>query len=136
MIICQDSGVDEIFFGALFCTFISVIYPFPPSPVWCVFFAIEDYRDRSESKFKNGEVLGDDTLDIYTPTPKRWGAVTPIYSIEEVGEYAECPYCSSNIRETFYELGGIVRCDKCDAFHHKECFEFFGGKCGSPTCKL
>jgi hypothetical protein len=99
----------------------------------------------------------DETLDIYMPietvsediaTPsslERWpspwasrrkDAVTPIYGIEEIGKYAECPYCGSNIRETFYKLSGIVRCDKCGAFHHKDCFEFFGGKCGSPTCKL
>jgi hypothetical protein len=78
----------------------------------------------------------DKTLDIYTPTLKQLDSVTPIYNIEEVGKYAECPYCGSKIRETFYELGGIVRCDKCGAFHHKECFEFYGKKCGSSSCKL
>ena len=91
----------------------------------------------------------DDTLDIYMPietvsedvaTPsslERWpspwflrrkDAVTPIYGIEEIGKYAECPYCGSNIRDTFYELGGIVRCDRCGAFHHKECFDYYGKK--------
>ena len=97
----------------------------------------------------------DDTLDIpagYTlietsgdtmspPYRARWhikkeDMVIPISNIEEIGKYAECPYCGSNIRETFNELGGIVRCDKCGAFHHKECFEYYGKKCGSSSCKL
>jgi len=78
----------------------------------------------------------DKTLDIYTPTLKQLDSVTPVYNIEEVGEYAECPYCGSNIRETFYELGGVVRCNKCGALHHRECFEYYGRKCGSPSCKL
>ena len=105
----------------------------------CVIAAIASViRKRPESTFKDGDVLGDDALDIYTPTrtSKQWDTVTPVYNIEEVGEYAECPYCGSNIRETFYELGGVVRCNKCGAFHHKECFEYYGGKCGSPSCKL
>ena len=83
-----------------------------------------------KSTFKSGEVLDK------TKTSKQWDTVTPVYNIEEVGEYAECPYCGSNIRETFYEHGGIVRCNKCGALHHKECFEYYGGKCGSPSCKL
>ena len=95
-------------------------------------------RDRSESTSKSGDVLNDDTLDIHMPirTPKQWDTVTPVYNIEEVGEYAECPYCGSNIRETFYELGGVVRCNKCGALRHRECFEYYGRKCGSPSCKL
>ncbi|MCW3129453.1 MAG: hypothetical protein N2V75_05070 [Methanophagales archaeon] len=102
----------------------------------CVIAAI--IRDRPETTLKIGEVLDDDTLDIYTPvrTSKQWDIVTPIDTIEEVGKYAECPYCGSNIRETFYEHGGIVRCDKCGALHHKECFEYYGRKCGSSSCKL
>ncbi|MCW3129446.1 MAG: hypothetical protein N2V75_05035 [Methanophagales archaeon] len=80
----------------------------------------------------------DKTLDIYPPidTLKQKDTVTPIYNVEEVGKYAECPYCGSNIRETFYELGSVVRCNKCGALHHKECFEYYGRKCGSPSCKL
>jgi len=91
-----------------------------------------------KSTFKSDEVLDKNTLDIYTPvrTSKQWDTVTPVYNIEEVGKYAECPYCGLNIRETFYELGGVVRCNKCGALHHKECFEYYGRKCGSPSCKL
>ena len=77
-----------------------------------------------------------DKFEIYAPIEPAISTVTPIYNIEEVGKYAECPYCGSNIRETFYELGGIVRCDKCGAFHHRECFEYYGNKCGSSSCKL
>ena len=81
-----------------------------------------------KSTFKSGEILD--------KTSKQWDTVTPVYNIEEVGKYAECPYCGSNIRETFYEHGGIVRCNKCGALHHKECFEYYGRKCGSSSCKL
>ena len=82
------------------------------------------------------KLKNDDTLDFYTATLKPVDTVTPICTVEEIGEYAECPYCGSNIRETFYELGGIVRCNKCGAFHHRECFEYYGKKCGSSSCKL
>ena len=74
------------------------------------------------------------SLAIYTIVEHSISTVTTIYTVEEVGKYAECPYCGSNIRKTFY--GGIVRCDKCGAFHHKECFEYYGRKCGSSSCKL
>jgi len=77
-----------------------------------------------------------DKLEILAPIKSAPSTVTPVYNIEEVGKYAECPYCGLNIRETFYEHGGIVRCNKCGAFHHKECFEYYGRKCGSPSCKL
>ena len=76
------------------------------------------------------------SLAIYTIVEHPISTVTPIYTLEEVGKYAECPYCGSKIRETFYELGGIIRCNNCGAFHHKECFEYYGGKCGSSSCKL
>ena len=116
--------------------------------IYCLIRGIsEKIKSRSEN-----------TLDIYTSSenirnietsresrsssPFRWWLmqkednVTPLLSIEEVGKYAECPYCSSNIRDTFFEHGGVVRCDKCGALHHKECFEYYGRKCGSPSCKL
>ncbi|MCW3129452.1 MAG: hypothetical protein N2V75_05065, partial [Methanophagales archaeon] len=94
--------------------------------------------DVIREKLKSLKGLRRERLDIYTPvdTLKQLDTVTPISNIEEVGKYAECPYCGSNIRETFYELGGVVRCNKCGAFHHKECFEYYGRKCGSPSCKL
>ncbi|MCW3129450.1 MAG: hypothetical protein N2V75_05055 [Methanophagales archaeon] len=88
---------------------------------------------------RDGGLAGKTTFksdDALNKTSKQWDTVTPVYNIEEVGKYAECPYCGSNIRETFYEQGGIVRCDKCGALHHKECFEYYGRKCGSSTCKL
>ena len=74
--------------------------------------------------------------EFYAPIETAPSSVTLISNIEEVGKYAECPYCGFNIRKTFYEHGGIVRCDKCGAFHHKECFEYYGKKCGSSSCKL
>ncbi|MCW3129444.1 MAG: hypothetical protein N2V75_05025 [Methanophagales archaeon] len=122
--------------------------------VWVIVAYVYENRVRSETTFKGGDVEDksfgrdvvhysslkrlnkDDPLDIYTATLKQVDTVTPIYNVEEVGKYAECPYCGSNIRDTFYDLGGIVRCDKCGALHHKECFEYYGRKCGSPSCKL
>jgi hypothetical protein len=79
-----------------------------------------------------------ESLDIYrsVDVQKPSETVTSISNIEEVGKYAECPYCGFNIRKTFYELGGVVRCNKCGVFHHKECFDYYGGKCGSLSCTL
>ncbi|MCW3129445.1 MAG: hypothetical protein N2V75_05030 [Methanophagales archaeon] len=82
------------------------------------------------------EKIREHKIDIFDLIETRISTVTPVSNIKEVGKYAECPYCGSNIRDTFYELGGIVRCDKCGAFHHKECFEYYGRKCGSSSCKL
>ena len=92
--------------------------------------------DEAEKLMLAFEMIKEHKLEIYAPIEPTISTVTPISNIEEVGKYAECPYCGSNIRETFNELGGIVRCDKCGAFHHKECFEYYGRKCGSPSCKL
>jgi len=77
-----------------------------------------------------------DKLEISKQVKSKPSTATPIYNLEEVGKYAECPYCGSNIRDTFYEHGGIVRCNKCGAFHHRDCFEYYGKKCGSSSCKL
>ena len=98
------------------------------SVVMALIFYNEDFEEDFEKE----------SLDIYTPikTLKQLDTVTPISNIDEVTKYAECPYCGSNMRDTFYELGGVVRCDKCGALHHKECFEYYGRKCGSPSCKL
>ncbi len=102
--------------------------------IWIIFATVYVHR-------KYAHIPGEDaadTLDIYAPidTLKQLDNATIIYNKEEVSKYAECPYCGSNIRDTFYEHGGIVRCDKCGAFHHKECFEYYGNKCGSSSCKL
>ena len=152
----QPCTIIEFVFVLILSAFFAL---FPGTIIWLPLSIVIEYlfnRDRPETTFKSGdrpytigdnlgkstfksdEVLDKNTLDIYTPvrTSKQWDTVTPVYNIEEVGEYAECPYCGSNIRETFYELGGVVRCNKCGALHHKECFEYYGRKCGSPSCKL
>lgn len=61
--------------------------------------------------------------------------VTPVFNIGDVIEDAQCPYCSSNIRDTFHEYGGIVKCTACGTFHHKKCFDDYK-ICGSKKCKL
>jgi hypothetical protein len=135
-IIFPDLELFLLFLGCIFWTIILTCLGPPISPTFLIFLAIDAFRDRSENTFKKGHVSNDGTLDIYSPTLKQLDNVTPIYTIEEVGKYAECPYCGSNMRETFNELGGVVRCDKCYAFHHKECFEYYGKICGSSSCKL
>jgi hypothetical protein len=62
------------------------------------------------------------------------GVIT-VHNIGEVIEDAECPYCKDNIRDTFYERGGVVKCAACGTFHHKEGFDYYK-RCGSKKCKL
>ena len=118
-----------VFVKIVLCFLLSFSLTLPFCLFWaCIAIVIAYFvdRDRSKTTLKSGDVLDNKTPDIYTPTLKQLDTVTPISNIEEVGKYAECPYCGSNIRETFNELGGIVRCDKCGAFHHRECFEYYG----------
>lgn len=56
-----------------------------------------------------------------------------ITNITDVPEHAECPYCHLNIRESFYDFGGVVRCPDCGAFHHMECYQH---GCGNQTCRF
>lgn len=79
------------------------------------------------------KVIGEG-LEIYGPTPPtvRYGSYS-IGNINDVPEHAVCPYCSLNIRESFYKFNGVVRCPNCGTFHHTDCFRY---GCGNPACKF
>jgi hypothetical protein len=79
------------------------------------------------------KVIGEG-LDVYGPTPPtvRYGSYS-IDNINDVPEHAVCPYCSLNIRESFYKFNGVVRCPECGAFHHTDCFKY---GCGNPACRF
>ena len=73
-------------------------------------------------------------LEIYgaTPSTVRYGSFS-IGNINDVPEHAVCPYCSLNIRESFYNFGGVVKCPNCGTFYHTDCFRY---GCGNPACKF
>lgn len=79
------------------------------------------------------KVIGEG-LEIYGPTPPtvKYGSYS-IGNINDVPEHAVCPYCSLNIRESFYKFNGVVRCPNCGTFHHTDCFRY---GCGNPACKF
>ncbi|RLI02851.1 hypothetical protein DRO38_03455 [Candidatus Bathyarchaeota archaeon] len=80
------------------------------------------------------KVIGEG-LEIYGPTPSTGGySPVSISNINDIPEHAVCPYCQENIRESFYEYGGVVKCPKCGTFHHADCFR--QGGCGNPACRF
>lgn len=81
---------------------------------------------------------GDDELEVYSVSVTQFdtpAGVIAVPDINDVGEHAKCPICSNNIRDTFYENGGIVKCTACDVFYHKKCFDDVG-QCESKACKF
>lgn len=65
---------------------------------------------------------------MQTPTGRDYQVVL---SINEIPEEAECSYRDGLLREDF-RPGEVVRCNRCGALHHRDCFERWG--CGSLMC--
>lgn len=96
-------------------------------------------KDKKPGRFfTNSNTGAVDQIEFYSGnnhTPKgidAFGDYSLVKNIDEVSEYAECPYGDGNIRETFHQTE-IVKCSDCGAFHHKDCFNDMG-RCGSFYC--
>ncbi len=100
------------------------------------------WRSRVSSYFRRGSSSRlSGRLDLSPPASLRrvpgstMRTITPVYSNDEIGEHAMCPYCSSNLQETFDEMGRVIKCNRCGAFQHLECFQEHGHKCVNPHCR-
>lgn len=55
----------------------------------------------------------------------------------EVPFHATCPYCMGNIRDSFEnnDLGGIIKCNRCNTHYHQACLSELNDICTSAQCK-